>query len=247
MLRIAICEDDVNQLENLSDYLNKVIMNNNILNDVEIVYLANTFEKMNDFICHNYADLYIIDIELKDAENRTGFELAKQIRIQSKNAFILFTTAYNSYMRNAFVDIKAYDYFVKPFDFDLLGETFIKIYHEYKSTLPSSIDIRDILSDGSIYTIKLSSIICAEKITKHRIKLITIDGTYQTTTKLNEIERHFNNSILIRIHKSFLINIERRKIINLKENKVIMENGYECSIGRENNRDNLIKYLKNDD
>ena len=82
-------------------------------------------------------DLLVLDIEMGAI---SGMEAAKKIRSVDKKCKIIFITAFDQYMRDAF-DVSAIHYLDKPIDAEKLIMVFHRCIKEYKypSCLPSPV------------------------------------------------------------------------------------------------------------
>lgn len=90
MYRIALCDDDREFLEILSEKVKKYYQNR----DVVIQCFDDSYLLMSLIEKDNIFDAYILDIEMQEY---SGIELAKRIKERSSSAAIVFLTAFNSY------------------------------------------------------------------------------------------------------------------------------------------------------
>jgi len=96
----------------------------------KIVHIAEGVQETITWLRNNpRPDLILSDIELSDGNS---FEIFRQVTITTP---VIFTTAYNSYMQNAF-KVNSIDYLLKPIDIEELRAAFKK----YRSLAPQQYD-----------------------------------------------------------------------------------------------------------
>lgn len=101
-MRLTICEDEPLIAHKLETYMQQtfpLLQTQCVLSGEELL----RSEK---------AHIYLLDIQLTDSN---GVELAKQIRAEQPHAQIIFITAYEQYVFDAF-DVEPLHYLVKPLD-----------------------------------------------------------------------------------------------------------------------------------
>ena len=108
-MRIAICDDNLNELENTRKLVSAYY--NNIQVNVEIVCYDNPINliKLINLPNYNGFDLYFLDVIMQ----LNGIDTARKIREIAPDAIIVFTTSSTEYAIDAF-SVKAYNYLVKP-------------------------------------------------------------------------------------------------------------------------------------
>jgi len=243
MLRISICEDDLNQLENLSDYINMISLDLNL--NVEIVSLLKSYCEMETFIENSHADLYILDINLgEECFNKNGYELAKRIRNKSNTDYILFVTDCNEFVYKAY-DVKAYHFLNKPINYDLLKNVLLRILNEFNENKnENEKNIINITDDCILHRINLDDVVIVEKTCSKKITIKLKNGNIiQSRMTISEFEKMCKNTNLIRTHKSFICNVNFITSINFKNKEILMNNGDTCLLGRVF-KDNLKGMLK---
>lgn len=114
-MRVLIIEDEAPAYRRLSTLLYK---NHPNLEIIEV--LDSVSDSVKWFNSHNTPDLIFSDIKLADG---LSFEIYKQIQI---NCPIIFTTAYDEYMLEAF-QTNGIDYLLKPIDEERLKQSIEKV------------------------------------------------------------------------------------------------------------------------
>ncbi len=105
--RIAVCDDDEEQLFYLSRLLREWGERRQRLLKIEAYRSAESFLFSYE---ENPCDLLLLDIEMG---GQSGMELAKRLRAQKDRLPIIFVTGYSEYMSEGY-DVEALHYLLKP-------------------------------------------------------------------------------------------------------------------------------------
>lgn len=201
MLKIAVCDDDKNVLQNvemiLFDYFKK--------NSIE--YLLDKFDDGVDLL--NSAkkfDIIFLDIEM---EYSNGIDVAEHIRIFNSSVPIVYITSYTDYWRRAF-KVHAFGFITKPLketDFqDLLDDYFNTFSMTHKNT------VSFVTSDGAI-CIDYEKILYFYIKSKRNVDLFTKDENYLLRENISDIYE--------RLEKKWFYQTRRECIVNLRNVKKV--------------------------
>ena len=178
-------------------------------------------------------DLVFLDIEIDD---KTGFDFLRQLN------HISFTTAFDNYAIKAF-KFSAFDYLMKPIDFDEFNETIARLNEELQSkghnnsveSLLKNIEqehpkLLTIPSVEGFETVLVADIVHLEANgnytyihTKHKKQIVS--------KPIKFYENLLDEKLFFKCHKSHLINMEMIKTFNKgKQAYVQMENGNQVPI-----------------
>ena len=102
-MRIAICDDEKNIRELIGDKVAKQYP------EAEIVFFSSGEEL---FLSDKSIDILLLDIQMS---GRNGMDTARELRKKDKNVILIFVTAVEEYVFQAF-DVGAFNYIVKPID-----------------------------------------------------------------------------------------------------------------------------------
>ena len=105
MLNFILCDDNQNILNRLEKILDTIFVKNNF--DAEISLKTDDYNEVIEYINNNKVDVVLLDINLKS--NKTGLQVAEQIRKINKNIYIIFTTGHLEYAMVAY-KYKTFDY-----------------------------------------------------------------------------------------------------------------------------------------
>ncbi len=219
MLRFVICDDNSNILSKISKMLESIFINNNL--DGKIAFTTTNPNDILTYSKDHNLDVYILDIDFKS--NISGLDLASQIRINNKNAYLIFTTAHLEYIMMAY-KFKTFDYLAKPITIERLEETVIRLFEDTKCNLKKYVNIgnsSNMINQDDLYCIK-----------KQGMKLVycTKEKSYEVYSSFNKIESCLPENF-VRCHKSYIANINKISNINTDNNTIQFDNSSTCSIG----------------
>lgn len=147
-----------------------------------------------------------------------GIEAAKLILDISPKCMIVFVTAHEEYMQEAF-ELYAFDYMVKPFKLDRLEKTIIKMREFYKAsqpisdskTLPNieavSEDLLLKVKDGMVI-VKPEDIIMIERVNRSSV-IVTETESFTINKTLTEFEAILPKNDFLRSHKSYIVRLDK--------------------------------------
>ena len=232
MLHFVICDDNLNILDKLEKMLENIFTKNNF--DAKVSFTSDNSDKILEYIKHNPSDVLLLDINLKS--NKTGLELAEEIRKIKKNSYLIFTTGHLEYAMVAY-KYKTFDYIAKPITYDRLEDTIIRLFDDInglnkrylkidnKNTLIDEAEIQYIKRDG--------------------MKLIFHTSTrdYDTYSSFNKFQDKLPKSY-IRCHKSCIANINQIKDVEPVSGTITFKDGNTCDIGPKYKRE-FMEVLNN--
>ena len=108
-MKIAICDDNENIIEELKDIIQEFFSAKNI--PLELYCFCNGKELIST---GEKFDLAIVDIEMPEVN---GIEAAKYVQQENENAVIIIVTSHQEYLDDA-MDINVYRYLPKPIEKD---------------------------------------------------------------------------------------------------------------------------------
>ena len=127
MLRIALCDDNADELANFTQLVDLYRASRNLNCNFEVfpngVELVSALEKGKSF------DIYCLDIIMPGF---TGIEVAKEIRRFDKTAPIVFFTSSPEYALESY-SVKAVNYILKPITKEKLFITFDELLEKIKA------------------------------------------------------------------------------------------------------------------
>lgn len=233
MIKIAICDDDVQELKKMSTvikyYLRKA------KRKASIVEFDSGSKLLNANI---YFDIIFLEIEMPQMD---GIETAQKLRNWDVNAKIIYVANYNKYQNKAY-KVHAFDYITKPIQakkvHDVLNEAISYLDRANKKHKYA------FKTEMGIITLGLDDIYYFEYFTK-KVIINSNKGKYVSRYRLKEIYEKIGNFNFEFSHKSFIVNFLQIKCI--KGFEIIMENGDIVPLaqkGLHNLKKNITIFLK---
>ncbi len=232
MLNFIICDDNLNILDRLEKMLENIFSKNNL--EARIAFKSDEPDKILDYVSTNKVDVIMLDINLKC--NKSGIELASELRKINKDNYIIFTTGHLEYAMLAY-KVKTFDYLPKPISYDRLEETILRLFDDVIGSPKKYIKIDNkntLLDESEIEYIKRDSM----KLVFH-----TANRDYDTYSSFNKFQDKLPENY-VRCHKSYIANINQIKDIEPVSGTITFKNGDTCAIGPKY-KSNLMEVLNN--
>lgn len=227
-MRIGVCDDEKNIRELISNKIKKEYPNS------EIVFFKSGEELLLE---SKDIDILLLDIQMP---GRNGIEIARELRKKNKKTILIFVTAMEDYVFEAF-DVNAFNYIVKPFNDNRFMDVLNKAINEYNSSGETEQETNYVIvSNRGMHTkVKLDEIIYAE-VFNRKVVIHKIDEEIEYYGKMSELEALVGESFF-RSHRAYLINfkyVEKydAKTIYMEKGKVLM--------AKKNYPEFVKKYMK---
>ncbi len=218
-MQIAVCDDEKEIRDMLAEKIGKLYPQAGLS-------LYRSGEEL--LLSEKEPDILLLDIQMP---GKNGMETAKELRRKNKKAIIIFVTALEDFVFQAF-DVGAFHYLVKPFDDGKFAEVLRNAVEQSedrkkpedagrKGEIPSLI----ITTGGEHITIHLEDVVYAE-VFDRKVILHTMDADIEYYGKMKELEEKAGDEFY-RTHRSFLVNFDFiRKYdattVYLKKGQVLM-------------------------
>lgn len=228
-MKIAVCDDEKEIRSGIAEKIRLLFA------DAEIIQ----FKDGNSLLAYpGSLDILFLDIQMKPID---GMETARKLRKAGNNVTIIFVTATEEYVYQAF-DVGAFHYLVKPFKTGKFFEVLQKAVEERKEIrLRKANETPSIfIKQGSMtHKIYLSEIIYAEvynrKIIIHKK---TEDVEYYG--KLTELEKKAGEGFF-RTHRAYLVNLDY--VLRYNAETVWLEKG-QALMSKKNYAAFVKRYLR---
>jgi two-component system, LytTR family, response regulator len=222
--------------------------------EVEIVAGCSSAEEAKEKINELQPQLIFLDIAMP---GKTGFDLLKDI--SKINFEIIFVTAHNNYMVQAF-HFSAVDYLLKPVEDELLVEavkravkkieeksgnqqieTFLQNMQQKNGSQKMKLCIPSL---KGFQVIEIPDIIYCEASSNYTNFYFTNRSLICASKPIHEYEELLQDCNFVRIHKSFLVNLEHiKEYIRGEGGSVILSGGQEVEVSRRK-KDLLMTKMK---
>ena len=173
----------------------------------EIVAEADSGDMMLDQFQRLRPKLVILDVEMPGLN---GIECARAIQDTDPHTIIIFSTAHDDYMQEAF-EVYAFDYLIKPFKVERALKT-LSLVKERLVTPPQTppADASRMIIKGreGVNFVSVDEIALVQR-EERMTALYTRDGKrYMTGESLSEIDERLPDGKFFRTHKSYIVNLD---------------------------------------
>lgn len=235
MINIAICDDDIEELKIISNFVSKNI------EKLNISFKITVFNEGQDLLEHMNStkenfDIIFLDIYMKASQ---GINIAREIREFDKQCKIIFITSSHEHAIDSY-EVRAVYYILKPINEEKLSAA-IKIAIEELDKENKHIVI--INKKGS-YRILYKDILYAES--KARVVNIYLKSQEVITfySKLEDFLQKLQDERFLKSHKSFIVNMDY--ILKIEDKHIFMVNKINIPISSANVskiKETYFKYL----
>lgn len=228
-MRIAICDDEKSMGQILEEKVKKLLPD-----AVVEKYLSG-----DDLISSGFKpDILFMDIQMP---GKDGMETARIVRRNNKDMILIFVTAVEEYVFQAF-DVGAFHYLVKPFSDDKFEEV---VKRAIKTIGENSYNENDdkymmIQSAGSHIKVFLPVILCMLRYSIERIIIHTRNADIEYYGKLRDL-CDIAGADFFRTHRAYLVHF--KYVVKYDVNCVTLENGT-AMIAKQNYPEFVKQYLK---
>lgn len=238
MLRIAICDDSIQDLEKTSAMIHQFVLAHSIIADVKTF---NHVDVLLDAIEEEHFHIYVLDIVMPMVN---GIDLGKAIRHNDREAQLIYTTTESQFALQAYV-VFPINYLIKPVTQQTLFDTLNLAISKLKLDVEQTFNIK---TSNSMRVVNVSKISYCEY-RKHKVIFYLINGEEIVTKTIRESYSEYMSQILgdkhfIQCHASFVVNM--RQIECFTKTNFIMRNGSIIPISSKQYagvRDSYMDYL----
>ncbi|MDR0382191.1 MAG: LytTR family DNA-binding domain-containing protein [Oscillospiraceae bacterium] len=221
-MRIAICDDDANTQQRLTDAIEDWATARKFQVNIFRYPSAEAFIAEWPEVSF---DLAFLDIQMKIM---SGIELAHYIRKTDKNMMIVFVTSFSQYVLNGY-DVNALHYLIKPLSSTKLLPIMDKAHTIWNSRQKSVF----LVSNGNgLIKLPFDNIYCISMLS-HAAKIQTENETYElrkTAEELDDILPEY----FIRCHRSHIVNLFKADCVY--KDSILLSNGKTLPISRNNSK-----------
>ena len=185
--------------------------------DFDIVGEAKDGAELLRLVEQHRPQLVFLDVEMPE---KTGVECARVIQDMDPAIVLIFATAHDEYMGDAF-EVYAFDYLLKPFRVERVMQTLDRAkerlrradapaMHVPARTAPRASAGRLMLHhrDGVSF-IDMDDILLVQREDRATVIYTAGGGRYVTSDSLAETEARLDPEVFFRCHKSYIINLSR--------------------------------------
>ena len=158
-----------------------------------------------------------LDVEMP---GKSGVECARMIQDMDPTVVLIFATAHDQYMGDAF-EVYAFDYLIKPFKVERVMQTLERardrLMHVDEQPLPGLTRQPNRIANGRLMLhhregvsfLKMSDILLVQRENRSTVIYTTGEGRYETSDSLGDTEAKLDPTVFFRCHKSYIINLNQ--------------------------------------
>lgn len=232
-MQVAICDDEKEIRDMLADKVRRFCP------EAEILYFESGEELLE---ADSLSDILLLDIQMP---GKSGMETARELRKRDRRAILIFVTAIEEYVFQAF-DVGAFHYLVKPFTDEKFESVFRNAVRQYQEVLnrePYASEKEErclIIKAGGIHTkVLLKDIVYAE-VFNRKIILHKMEEEIEYYGKLSDLEKQTGEDFF-RPHRAYLIHF--KYVVKYDSSIIWMEKGT-AIMAKQNYSEFVKRYLK---
>lgn len=213
LLRIAVCDDDVRELEETHNMITEYIKLHDEM-DITVRKFQSAYDLLDCTDAGIRFDVYILDILMP---HMNGIDVGLEIRKNDENCFIIYLTTSPEFALKSY-QVSAYQYLLKPVDKDSLFHELeeIRKREEFESSRRISVKTKE-----GVHFIPLHRIVFAEylshRVVYHLLNDETITGSVSREPFHELIQPLLNDPRFICCHASFVVNMYCIESISQKD------------------------------
>lgn len=193
-MRIGICDDEKATRDLLEDKVKNLYPQSDIL----------LYTSGEGLLAGELPDILLLDIQM---QGKSGIEAAEELRSMNRQLIIIFVTAIEDYVFQAF-DVDAFHYLVKPFTDEKFSEVLQKAVKKLEKLEDGDGDHKTqslfITTRGTHITVNIEDIIYAE-VFDRKVIIHTMDSDIEYYGKLKDLEKKVGEDFY-RPHRAYLVN-----------------------------------------
>lgn len=226
MLKIAICDDDMECTCKMKKMISKTASENGLQLDMDVCSDGSTLIEKNKVVPY---DVIFLEIKMKKMD---GLKIARAIRESNESAYLIFVTRHSEYAIEAY-EVQPFRFLLKPIDEEVVKACFLKACEK----LGSGLSYFEYKFNKVYYKVPIKDIVYFQS-HKRVIQIHLADGSVEFYyDKLGVVEEKMKQckADFWRIHRSFLVNA--RYIRKKEYDKVVLSNGMEHLISEDRRKE----------
>lgn len=233
MLKVAICDDNMDELSAMSTLIEEYRTLNQM--DYEYTSFCNGFELLAELEKGGPFDVYCLDIIMP---NFSGIDLAKEIRMYDKNAQIIFFTSSPEFALESYT-VKAVNYVLKPVTREKLFNALTDVIERTQIEQASFVVVK---SNEGISKILLSHLEYVEAMGKKVFYHMRNGKTVECYEQFSMVCKNLiTKGHFIQVHRSYLVNINFIDVI--QNSQIVLQTGTLIPIARGKTKEIKNQYL----
>ena len=189
------------------------------MNGFDLVGEAADGEDLLREVEEKHPQIVFLDVEMP---KKTGVECARIIQDMDPGIVLIFATAHDQYMGDAF-EVYAFDYLVKPFRMERMEQTLLRARDRILGVRPEPVPVPSVPkgSGGRIMIrhrnglafLDMDEILLVQREDRATVIYAEGDRRFVTGETLAETEAKLDPAVFFRCHKSYIINLNKIRSI----------------------------------
>lgn len=213
MLRIAICDDEPEQIVLLKNHIIRILFRLDM--DADIFEFTSGDALLKNSGAGQGFEVIFLDIKMKD---NNGIETAKQIHEQDRKALVIFVTGRTEYMQMGY-EARAFRYILKPASEPTIEEVIRQALKEIQLSERGCFRFKE---KGGETRVDINDIIYFEA-QNHRLNVICAKAVHSFYGRISDIEKQLSGKGFVRCQKGFLVNAVH--IRRIGKTGILLDNG----------------------
>ena len=229
-MQIAICDDEKNIRELIG---NKVLKQ---FPEAEMLFYSSGDELL---LSDKDIDILFLDIQMS---GRNGMETARELRKMDKKTIIIFVTAVEEYVFQAF-DVGAFHYIVKPIDDCKFTDILQRAVEEWNLQSTDTKENKEkylMINNGGVHTKVIIDDITYAEVFNRKVVIHKMNETIEYYGKMSDLEAVAGDNFF-RPHRAYLINF--KYVEKYDASTIYLEKGT-ALMAKQNYPEFVKKYMK---
>lgn len=219
MLEIAVCDDDVADLEDAVNILHEIFKSQNI------DYNIRTFLSANEMLDNiRKLDIGVLDISM---EELNGIKLGRNLQEKFPDVKLIYITSYEEYCMQVINEVHAFSFLCKPLDYHKMEKQIIEVLSQMSEVVIEKEFYNVTDSRGKEHLalkLKLNDILCFEYIKRSRkVSIVLADETYEYECIFEKLVEELQQYDFVVNCRGNLVNL--RHIEKIKGFYIYLDNG----------------------
>ena len=229
-MRVAICDDEKNIRELIGNKVAKQYP------EADIIFFQSGEELL---LSDKHIDILFLDIQMS---GKNGMETARELRKKDKSVILIFVTAVEEYVFQAF-DVGAFNYIVKPIDDTKFVDVLCRAVDEWHS---QDTNVREpeanyvMINNGGVQTKVIIEDIVYAEVFYRKVVIHKLDDEIEYYGKMSDLEAVAGDSFF-RPHRAYLVNF--KYVEKYDATTIYLEKGT-ALMAKQNYPDFVKKYMK---
>ncbi len=217
MIKIAIVEDDLKYIQQLSEYVRRYAVENQ--ENIDIKIFSDGIDIVDDYKA-DY-DIIFMDIQMKIMD---GMKAAQNIRKMDENVILIFITNMAQYAIQGY-SVNAMDFVLKPLSYFAFAEELAKAIRRLKERTQAYLTIKQ---ETGMIRLEVTQITYIESL-GHKVLIHVKNNAYEAIGTMKSMEQHMTKYKFFRCNSGYIVNL---RYVESVEQNIVIVSGQKLQISR---------------